>query len=325
MKGVVYTKYGPPDVLKLQELDKPVPTDSQVLVKIHAASINSWDWDMVRGKPVFVRMWGMFKPKYRIPGADIAGRVEAIGKSVTHFQPGDDVFGDLCACGWGGFAEYVCAPENVLTLKSPRMTFEEAAAFPQAAAMALQSIRDKGQVKPGDKVLINGAGGGVGTFAVQIAKSYGAEVTGVDRADKLDMLLSIGADNVIDYAQDFVENRQRYDLIVDVVANRSIFVYKRALNSEGMFIMVGGTTSAIIQCMLFGPLISKIGTEKLGILAHKPNKDLDFLNELYESGKVLPVIDKRYRLREAAEAFGYYAEGHVKGKVIITVHCNDKP
>ncbi len=328
MKAIVYNQYGSPDVLQIREGEKPVAGDHEVLVKIYAASINSWDWDLVRGKPLLFRLWGLFKPKYPIPGADIAGRVEAVGKNVTQFQPGDEVFGDLCECGWGGYADYVSVPEKVLTKKPAAMTFEQAAAIPQAGAMALQSIRDKGQVQPGQKVLINGAGGGVGTFAVQIAKYFGAEVTAVDHTAKLDMLRALGADRVIDYTrEDFTARREEYDLIIDVVANRSIFQYRRALRPGGKFFMVGGTVPAIFQGIFLGPLISLAGGrkgKKLGILAHKPNKDLAVMNELFTAGKVIPVIDRRYPLNEVAEAFRYFATGQVQGKVVITVESDDK-
>ncbi len=325
MKAIVYTKYGSPDVLQLKEVEKPTPKDNEVLVTVHAASLNSWDWDLLRGKPFLVRLWGLLRPKYQILGADIAGRVEAVGKNVKLFQPGDAVFGDLCRCGWGGFAEYVCAKENALAIKPASMTFEEVAAIPQAGVMALQSIRDKGQVQPGQQVLINGAGGGVGTFAVQIAKSYGAEVTGVDNTKKLDMLHSIGADQVIDYTQeDFTKNGQRYDLIVDVVANRSIVDYKRALSPNGILVMVGGSMSALFQTFFLGPWISMMGSKKMGILAHEPNKNLVHMKEFFETGKVVPVIDRRYPLSEVAEALRYLGEGHAKGKVVINLEHNNK-
>jgi NADPH:quinone reductase-like Zn-dependent oxidoreductase len=269
MKAIVYEKYGPPDVLELKEVEKPIPSDNEVLVKIHAASVNSWDRDLMRGKPFFNRMIsGLLKPKYRILGCDIAGRVEALGSMVKQFQLGDGVFGDLSGYGFGGFAEYVCARENALSLKSERMTFEEAAAIPQAATLALQGLRDKGQIQPGEKVLINGAGGGVGTFAVQIAKLFGAEVTGVDSTGKLDMMRSIGADSIIDYTkEDFTKNGQLYDLILDVVTYRSIIDYKRALKPGGIYVMLGGGSwNRIFQIMFMGPLISMIGSKKIGTL-----------------------------------------------------------
>ncbi|MCH8089835.1 MAG: NAD(P)-dependent alcohol dehydrogenase, partial [Chloroflexi bacterium] len=252
MKAIVYHKYGLPDVLGFEEVEKPTPRDDEVLVKVHAASINSWDWDLLRGRPV-VRMWGLFKPKYTIPGSDIAGRVEAVGRKVKQFQPGDEVYGDLSGCGWGGFAEYVCGRENALALKSTSMTFEEAAAVPQAGLLALQGLRDKIEIRPGHKVLMNGAGGGVGTFAIQIAKNLGAEVTGVDSARKFDMIRSLGADHVIDFAiEDFTKNGQQYDLILDVVASRSMFDYKRALSPHGTYVMIGGSGARILQVMLLG-------------------------------------------------------------------------
>lgn len=323
MRAIVYTGYGPPDVLKLKEVDKPTPKHNEVLIEVHASSLNSWDWDLLRGTPFVVSLWGLLKPKYKILGADIAGRVEAVGGEVKQFQLGDEVFGDLSACGWGGFAEYVCARENALALKPAGMTFEEAAAVPQAAVMALQGLRDKGHVQPGQKVLINGAGGGVGTFAVQIAKSFGAEVTGVDSTRKLEMVRSIGADRVIDYSQeDFTKNGLRYDMILDVAGYHSIFDYKRALSPTGIYVMVGGSMARVFQTIFLGPLISITGSKKMGILAAKPNKGLAFLKGLFEAGKLVPVIDRRYSLSEVAEALRYFGEGHVQGKVVITLDHN---
>jgi len=322
VKAIVYTKYGPPDVLQLKEVDKPTPKDNEALIKVHAASVNDWDWGLLRGTPFLNRLVvsGLLKPKYKILGCDIAGRVEAVGGNVKQFHPGDEVFGDISGCNWGGFAEYVCARENALALKPASMTFEEAAAVPQAAVLALQGLRDKRQIQPGQKVLINGAGGGAGTFAVQIAKVFGAEVTGVDSTRKLDIMRSIGAGQVIDYTQeDFTKNGQCYDLILDFAAHHSIFDYKRALSPKGIYVMVGGSTARIFQAMLIGPLISMTGSKKMGFLAHKPNKDLAFMKELLEAGKVVPVIDRRYPLSEVAEALRYFGEGHAKGKVVITI------
>ena len=327
MKAIVYHKYGSPDVLKLEEIQKPTPKDNEVLVKVHAASVNSWDWDLLRGKPFIVRLvgGGLLKPKKKILGCDVAGRVEAVGLNVKQFQPGDEVFGDISGCSWGGFAEYVCARENALAMKPASMTFEQAASIPQAAVMALQSLRDKGQTQPGQKVLINGAGGGVGTFAIQMAKSFGAEVTGVDSTRKLDMMRSIGADQVIDYTQeDFTHNGQCYDLILDVVGSRSIFDYKRALSPKGIYVMVGGSSALANQLLFLGPWISMIGSKKMSLLLHKANKGLAFLIELFETGKVVPVIDKRYPLSEVPEALRYFGEGHAQGKVVITVEHNNK-
>jgi len=277
---------------------------------------------------------GLLKPKYKILGSDIAGRVEVVGRNVKQFKPGDEIWGDLSEHGFGTFAEYVCVPENALRLKPASMTFEEAAAVPTAAVVALQNLRgavpslpspilsDKGQIQPGQKVLINGAGGGVGTFAVQIAKSFGAEVTGVDSTGKLDMLCSLGADHVIDYTQeDFTKRGQHYDLILDVVASRSIFAYKRALRPKGIYVFVGGSMAAIFQAFFLAPLISMTGSKKMGVVMWKPNKkeDLDFLKELFEAGKVVPVIDRRYPLSEVPEAMRYLGDGHARGKVVITV------
>ena len=325
MKAVVYTKYGSPDVLQLKEVEKPTPKDDEILIKVHAASVNASDWEFLTGKPLYTRIWGLLKPKYKILGSDIAGRVEAVGKNVKQFQPGDEVFGDILE-SWGGFAEYVCAPENALMLKPASMTFEQAAAIPQAAVVALQGLRDKGKIQRGQKVLINGAGGGAGTFALQIAKLFGAEVTGVDSTEKLDMMRSIGADHVIDYTQkDFTKNGQCYDLILDLVAYRSIFDYKRALSPKGIYVLVGGSMARIFQVLFLGPWISMTGSKKMGILAHKQNKnDINFVKELFEAGKVGPFIDRRFTLSEVPEALRYLGEGHAKGKVVITLEHNNK-
>lgn len=318
MKAIVYNKYGTTDVLKLKEVQVPTPKDNEVKVKVHAVSVNSWDWDLLRGKPFLARIGGLLKPKYKILGADIAGRVEEIGIDVKHFHPGDEVFGDISWCGWGGFAEYVCVREDALTLKPSTMTFEEASAIPQAGVLALQGLR-KGQIQEGHKVLINGAGGGVGTFALQIAKLYGAEVTCVDNTGKMDLLRSIGADYVIDYTQEDLKGRC-YDLILDVVGSRSIFDYKRLLNPNGTYVMVGGPFSLILQIIFLGPLISRIEKKTMNILVHKPNKnDQNFLNDLFVDGTIVPIIDKQYALSEVAEAIQYLGEGKAKGKVVIHV------
>lgn len=324
MKAIFYQQYGSPDVLKLKEVDKPIPKDNEVLIKVYASSINSWDWDLLTGKPYLYRLlFGIIKPKLTILGADIAGRVEAIGKNVKQLHPGDEVFGDISGCSWGGFAEYVCASENVLTHKSVHMTFDEAAAIPQAGVLALQALRYKGQLKQGQTVLINGAGGGVGTFALQIAKSFGAEVTCVDSSDKLDLLRSIGADYTIDYTQqDFTKSGKCYDLILDVVAHHSIFDYKRALNPKGTYVMVGGSIRRIFQIAFLGPLIS-LTSKKMGILMHAPStNDLKLINEFFETGKVVPVIDRRYPISEVAEALRYFGQGRVKGKIVINTDVN---
>jgi NADPH:quinone reductase-like Zn-dependent oxidoreductase len=321
MKAIVVDRYGPPEVLQLKEVEKPTPRDHEVLVQVHAASLNAADLDYLRGTAL-VRLGGAQRPQYKILGSDIAGRVEAVGRNVRQFQPGDEVFGDLFAHGFGALAEYVSAPEDALRPKPASMTFEEAATLPQAGLLALQGLRNKRQTRPGDKVLINGAGGGVGTFAVQIAKHFGAEVTGVDSARKLEMLRSLGADHVIDYAQeDFAVTGQRYDLILDVVARRSIFDCRRALSSKGIYLVVGGSGAALRQAAFLGPLISMTGSRKMGILMWKPKEqaDLDTLIALFEAGKAAPVIDGRYLLSEAAAACRYLEEGRALGKVVITV------
>ena len=319
MKAIVCTKYGPPEILQLKEVEKPTPKDNEVLIRVHAASVNASDWEFLKGKPLYTRMWGLLKPKNQILGSDIAGRVEAVGGKVKRFRLDDAVFGDILE-RWGGFAEYVCAPEDALMLKPASMSFEEAAAVPQAAVVALQGLHDKGKIQRGQKVLINGAGGGGGSFAVQLAKLSGAEVTGVDNMEKLDMMRSMGADFVIDYIQeDFTQNGKLYDLILDFVASHSIFDYKRALTSSGMYVLVGGSMTHIFQTLFLGLLISITGTKKMGILGAKPNKGLALMIELIESGKVVPVIDKRYPLSEVPKALRYLGEGHAKGKVVITM------
>ncbi|MBD3180833.1 zinc-binding dehydrogenase [Candidatus Poribacteria bacterium] len=321
MKAIIYTEYGSPDVLQLKEVEKPTPKNNEVLVKVHAASVNSWDKDLIRGEPFANRvMFGLLKPK-KILGCDIAGKVEEIGKNVTKFQPGDEVFGDISGGNWGGFAEYARAGEEVLTLKPANMTFEQAAATPQTAGLALQGLR-KGKIQEGRRVLINGAGGGSGTFAIQIAKSFGAEVTGVDSTEKLDMMRSIGADHVIDYTKEiFFEKKEIYDLILDVVTYRSILDYRSVLSPNGSYVMLGGGSwSRVYQTFLLGPLVSIIGSKKMGILIHKPNaNDLDYIKELFEAGKIKPIIDKIYPLCDTAEALRYFEGGHAKGKVVITM------
>ena len=320
MKAIVATKYGPPDVLNLEEVENPAPKEDDVLVKVHAASVNAGDWHLLRADPFLTRLaFGLLKPKHKVLGADVAGRVEAVGKNVTQFRPGDEVFGDLFGCGFGGFAEYVCATEDALALKPADTSFEEAAAVPSAAATALQGLRDKGQIQQGQKVLINGASGGVGAFAVQIAKSFGAEVTGVCSTSKLDMVRSIGADHVIDYTQeDFNKNGQRYDLILAANGYHSISGYRRALSPKGIYVMSGGSGAQMFQAMLLGPVISMTGNKKMGNLLKKSNKrDLVVLKDLLEAGKITPVIDRTYPLSEVPEAIRYLESGHARGKVVI--------
>ncbi len=322
LKAIVYTKYGPPDVLELNEVEKPIPEDNQVLVRIHAASVNFGNLVLLTGEPFLARFaFGLLKPKYSIPGGDIAGQVEAVGKDVKQFQPGDEVFGDLSSCGWGGFAEYVSVPESVLALKPNNLTFEEAAAVPMAAVTALQGLRNKGKIQSGQKVLINGASGGVGTFAVQIAKSFGAEVTGVCSTRNIDILQSIGADFCLDYTkEDFTQTNERYDLILGVNGHHPITAYKRTLNPNGNFVHVGGSGAQLFQTIALGPWISRTGSKKMSSLLQRQNqKDLIFIKELIEAGKVKPVIDRLYQLSEVPEALRYFAEGHAQGKVVITM------
>ncbi len=325
MKAIVFEKYGPPEnVLELKEVEKPTPKDNEVLVKVHTASLNAGDWHILRGEPLLrLTTGGFLKPRHKILGDDIAGQIEVVGRNVKQFQPGDAVFG---ISNFGAFAEYRCVPEDKLVLKPVDMSFEEAAAIPMAAFPALQSLRDKGRVQLGQKVLINGASGGVGTFAVQIAKSFGAEVTGVCSTRKMDMVHSIGADYVIDYTQeDFTKGEERYDLILDLAAYHSIFDCKRALCPKGIYICIGGSMGRYFQAMILGPLISIMGSKKMGSALGRPNqKDLNFLIELFEGGKVIPVIDRCYPLRETAKAIQYLEEGHAQGKVVITVEHNNK-
>ena len=327
MKAIVYTQYGSLDVLQLKEVEKPTPRDNEVLLKVYATSVNAGDLHVLRADPFLIRLmgYGLLKPKNTILGAAIAGRIEAIGANVKQFQPGDDVFGDLSESGRrGGFAEYVCASADALVLKPSRLSFEEAAAVPVAAVTALQGLRDKGHIQAGQKVLINGASGGVGTFAVQIAKSFGAEVTAVCSTSNVDAARSMGADHVIDYTkEDFTQNGQHYDLIVAANGNRSISEYKRALRPNGTYVVTGGSKKQTYQAMLLGPWISMTGTKKMGNLMAKPNtKDLGFVKELLEAGKVIPVIDRRYPLSETAEALRYLEAGRARGKVVITVDQN---
>ena len=324
MKAIVYYKYGSPDVLKCEEIEKPTAGDDEVLIRVRAASLNALDWRLMRGKPLFARLviGGLRKPKITRPGRDVAGQVEAVGRNVTQFKPGDEVFG-VCR---GAFAEYVCAIEDKLAPKPANISFEDAAAVPVAALTALQGLRDKGRIQRGHKVLVDGASGGVGTFAVQIAKSFGAEVTAVCSTRNVDTARSIGADHVIDYTrEDFTQSGQRYDLILAANAYHSIFDYRRALGQDGIYVMAGGGWAQILQGMLLGPLLSLIGSKKMCFFITKASKtDLVLLKDLLEAGKVVPVIDRRYPLSDVAEALRYLEEGHARGKVVITLEYNNK-
>jgi NADPH:quinone reductase-like Zn-dependent oxidoreductase len=317
MKAIVYHDYGSPDVLKYEEIEKPAAGDNEVLIKVRAASVNPID-RFFRGKPYIFRILiGLRKPKITRLGVDLAGQVEAVGRNVTQFKPGDEVFG----VGRGACAEYVCAMEGKLALKPANLSFESAASVPVAAITALQGLRDKGRIQPGHKVLINGASGGVGTFAVQIAKAFGAEVTAVCSTRNVDTARSLGADHVIDYTrEDFTRSGQRYDLILAANGYHSIFAYRRALSQNGIYVMAGGGGIQMLQGILLAPLLSLMGSRKMRFFVAKINpKDLTFLKDLVEGGKVTPVIDRRYTLREAPEAIRYLEEGHAQGKIVITL------
>jgi NADPH:quinone reductase-like Zn-dependent oxidoreductase len=328
MKAIVQDEYGSPDVLELQEIDKPVVKDNEVLVRVHAAAVNISDWILVRGLPYIMRMGtGLLRPKNSVPGMDIAGHVEAVGKSVTQLRPGDEVF------GWcnGAFAEYACAGEDHFVPKPANLTFEQAAAVGVSAFTALQALRDQGKVQSGQKVLINGASGGVGTFAVQIAKSFGADVTGVCSTRNVDMVRSIGADQVIDYTQeDFTQSGERYDLILDNVANHSLSDFRRALTPKGTLLTNAGGHSSGRWIGPLGPAIKALVLSLFVRQQGRPfvstnnKEDLIVLKELIEAGKVTPVIDRTYPLSETPEAIGYLGEGHARGKVVITVEHNSK-
>jgi NADPH:quinone reductase-like Zn-dependent oxidoreductase len=322
MKAITYTDYGSPDVLRLEEVEKSTPKANEVLVKIYAASVNAYDWRYVRADPFLVRLvGGLFRPRNPRLGADIAGRVEAVGSDVTLFRPGDEIYGDLAASGNGAFAEYIAVPEQALALKPANLTYEQAAAVPMAAVTALQALRDGGKIQAGHKVLINGASGGVGTFAVQIAKSFGAEVTAVCSTRNVALVRSLGADHIIDYKrEDITRSTQRYDLILAVNGYYPLSAYRRMLRPEGRYVMVGGSGAQLFEALLFGPLMSLGGRKGLAPFTATPNsKDLLVMKELLEAGKVIPIIDRCYPLGETAEAIRYLEDGHARGKVVITV------
>lgn len=320
MKAIVRTQYGPPDLLQFTEVEKPTPKDNEVLIRVYAASVNPLDLFAMRGAPLIRLIPGLRTPKHQVLGCDIAGRVEALGAHVTQFQPGDLVFGITGFAG-GGFAEYVCAIEDKLALKPANISHEDAAAVPVAAITALQGLRDKGRIQQGQKVLIDGASGGVGTFAVQIAKSFGAEVTAVCSTRNVDTARSIGADHVIDYTRDdFTQSGQRYDLIMGANAHHSLFDYRRALSQHGIYVLVGGGLVQVFQAMSLGPLLSMIGSKRTCFfIANVNQKDLVVLKDLLAAGRVAPVIDRRYPLSEVAEALRYLEQRHARGKVVLTV------
>ncbi len=319
MKAIVYHRYGSPDVLRLEDVTRPTPCKDEVLVKIHAVSINSWDWDMLTGRPWEYRFFsGLIKPKSTmLHGCDIAGKVEAVGRNVEAFKVGDDVFGDLSEGGWGAFAEFVCAAENEIAAKPPGMRFEEAACLPHGGNLAVQGLIDLGKIKSGRSVVINGGGGSTGTLAIQIAKLFDVDITAVDRTDKLDMMRTLGADHVIEYTQeDFTRSGRQYDLIFDVQTSRSIYDYRRALFPKGTYVTVGGKTARLLQLWLFRKLVGKYDMHMVG---YQANKDLKYLASLFEDGKLKPVIDRCYPLEKTADAFRYFGTGRFKGKIVVTV------
>lgn len=321
MKAVTYTEYGITENLKLQEVEKPVPGDEEVLVCIHSVSINDWDWGLLQGTPFANRaINGLRKPKkFKILGSDIAGKVEAVGKNVKKFKKGDDVYGDLSDL-WGGFAEYVCASPNALEKKPATMTFDQAAAIPQAGMLAVQGLIDRGDIQPGQKILINGAGGGVGTLGVQIAKTFNATVTGVDSAGKLEMMQQLGFDQVIDYEkEDFTQSNESFDLVLDNKINRSVFSYLRVLSPTGIYVITGGSMGRLFQALVLAPLISLFSKKKVRLVMLKPNKDLTYINELFEAGKFIPKIDKPFSLSETAAAMDYFGSGKHLGKIVISI------
>jgi NADPH:quinone reductase-like Zn-dependent oxidoreductase len=317
VKAIVYRNYGPPDALRLEDVEAPVPGEGEVLVKVCAVSINAWDWDALTGRPFEYRIFnGLFKPKdTKIHGCDIAGRIEAVGRNARQFKVGDAVFGDLSESGWGAFAEYTCVDEKRLTPKPSGMTFDEAACLPHGGNLAVQGLIDVGKIKSGQTVLINGGGGSTGTLAIQIAKLFGVELTAVDRAEKLDMMRALGADHVMDYTKvDFARNGRTYDLIFDVKTNRSVFDYQRALSPRGVYVTVGGKTLRILQLVLLGKFA---GRHKMHMVGYKANKDTGYLIDLFKAGRLKPVIDRCFPLEETAAAFRYFGEGAFKGKIVI--------
>ena len=321
MKAIVLTRYGSPDDLELREVDEPVPEDDQVLIKVYASAVNDWEWGLVRGKPLFMRAFtGVLKPKVRIMGCDVAGRVEAVGGTVEHLKVGDEVYGDLSESGFGAFADYVRAPESSVALKPGNLTYEQAAAIPHAGMLAQQALTEIGHVDHVKTLLINGAGGGVGALGIQLAKLHGVEVTGVDSTVKQDFLRSLGFDHVIDYkGQDFTRTGRRYDLILDVKTNRSPFAYARVLTPGGTYVTVGGSTPRLLHCLALGRWIARRKHRNIRILGLKPNKGLDAMTTLVEAGKIVPSIDEVYPLSEVPEALRRFGAATHTGKIIIRV------
>ena len=320
MRALTYYRYGTPDVLQLQELETPTPSDDELLIAVHAVSINGSDRENLVGRPLYVRMSGLRRPNNPILGSDIAGTVVSVGKNHTEFEVGDEIFGEIPGYH-GGLAEYVSTDGRTMMRKPTELTFEEAAAIPQAGTIALRAIQETGHVQPGQSVLINGAGGSGGSFAVQLAKLRGAQVTGVDSPGKLDFIRSLGADNTIDYSmEDFTSLGEQYDLILDLIAHRSPFAYKRALKPGGRCYVVGGSVAALLQALVLGSLVGRTDGKKIGVLMVPQNRnDLSAITKLCVSGQVTPIIDRQYSLDEAPEALRYVSEGHARGKVVISL------
>ena len=325
MQAIVLTKYGERGVLKLLEVPKPVPKDNEVLLKVHATTVNDWDWCVMRGKPAVYRSFmGLWKPKVTILGAEVAGHVEGVGAGAQGFKPGDVVYGDISEMGFGGFAEYVCVRESALVHKPECMTFEEAASIPHAFALARQGLVDEGHIQEGQRVLINGAGGGVGNFGVQLAKHYGAETTGVDSGPKLETMREMGFDHVIDYRQeDFTQDGERYDLILDTKTNRPAGSYRRVLKPNGTYVTVGGQLLRLLQILVAGSLSSRVSSKRMRIVSLKTNKDLNRANELFEAGKLTRVLDGPYQLADVPEAVQHFGAARHKGKVVVSVGNGD--
>ena len=321
MKAILCTKYGRTDELQFSEVSKPVPKENEVLIKVHAAAVNDYDWSLVQGKPFIYRLFfGLTKPKRPIPGMELAGVVEEAGANATLFKAGDAVYGDISNYGFGSFAEYICINEKAVVHKPASMSFEEAAAISHASMLAYQAIVEKGKIQQGQKILINGAGGGVGSFGLQIAKTFNAEVTGVDTGDKLAMMRSLGFDHIIDYKkEDFTKNGQRYDLVIDAKTTRSPFAYLRSLTADGKYVTVGGNVDRLLQTLLVKFWVNKFNKKSLQIVALKSNRDLAYIHELYAVGKIKPVIDGPYQLSEVPKAIQHFGEGKHKGKVIISI------
>ena len=321
MKAILLKEYGLPNGLEIGEVAKPIPNDKEVLLRIHSASINDWDWGLVRGKPFVIRLFfGLKKPKITIPGVDASGKIEAMGAEVSSFKVGDEVYCDLSECGCGGFAEYVCVPEKELSRKPSNISYNDASALPHAGLLALQGLVEKGKVTSGQTVLINGAGGGVGTLGIQILKSYGVTVTGVDSDEKLGLMKSLGFDSVMDYKKtDFTDTGEKYDLILDTKSNRSVFKVARSLKKSGRYITVGGSMYRLVEIALLGSLISLFTGKKLKVLIHEPNRGLDQLSKLVEKGQIRPVVDGPYEFDKIPELIQYFGEGMHLGKIVIEI------